>query len=189
MWREIEARLDGHDEGVIPLRRAHRRTRWWLAIAAALVIGLGIGRLSMVLAPTSPDAEAVAESTSDPASAASLYTSAYRPATLEHLGRSESLLSLVKADVSGVSGAPAIGSTARSLLTRTRLLLQTPAAREPELRTLLEDLELMLMQVVVTSETEDPREAGFVGESLEGSNLLLRLRSATTREIGPARGL
>ena len=189
MWGEIEARLGGHGDGVIPLRRARRQARWWLAIAAALVIGLGIGRLSMVLAPMGSDGDVVAESAGDPAVDASLNTVPYQLATRQHMDRSESLLSLVKADLSSGSGAPAIGLAARSLLTRTRLLMQTQAADEPAVRVLLEDLELMLMQIVVTSDTEDPREAGIVGESLESSDLLLRLRTAATREIEPARGL
>lgn len=188
MWREIEAKLGEHGDGVIQIRRANRQT-WWLAIAAALVIGLGIGRLSMVLAPAASDGDVVAEGMIGPVIDGSVNTLPYRLATRQHMGRSESLLSMVKADLSSASGMSVIGTTARSLLTRTRLLLETPAADEPDVRALLEDLELMLMQIVVTSETEDPREAGFVGESLEGSDLLLRLRTAATRDIGPARGL
>jgi hypothetical protein len=190
MWREIEARMDGRDEGVIRLDPSRRGKRWWLAIAAALVIGLGIGRLSMMVAPVGPDAEVVAETAEDPPAAARpVNPLPYQLATRDHLGRSESLLSMVRADLSSGSGAASLGTSARRLLTRTRLLLETPAADDPEVRALLQDLELMLMQVVVTSETADPAEAGIVGASLEGSDLLLRLRTAATRNIGPARGL
>lgn len=182
MWREIESRLD---------ERSHGGRRWWLAIAAALVIGLGIGRLSMVVAPVGPDAEVVVETAEDlpPASARPVNPLPYQLATRDHLSRSESLLSMVRADLSSGSSAASTGASAKRLLTRTRLLLNTPAVNDPGVRALLEDLELMLMQIVVTSETDDPREAGIVGESLEGSDLLLRLRAAATRNIGPARGL
>lgn len=189
MWREIEAKLHGHGDGVVPIRRPHRQSRWWLAIAAALVIGLGIGRLSMGLAPGGSDTEVVAEAVTEPAIDGARAPSPYSLATREHMSRSESLLSIVKADLGSASAMPGVGTSARSLLTRTRLLLQTPAAETAEVRALLEDLEFMLMQVVVITETEDPREAGFVGESLEGSDLLLRLRTAAETDMTPARGL
>jgi hypothetical protein len=109
----------------------------------------------------------------------------YATATRAHLGRSESFLTGVRVDLMAGSADTDFESWARSLLSRTRLLLASPAGRDPETRRLLEDLELMLAQVVVSAATGDPAEVRLLGEGLEDGDLLRRLRSATSEQTGP----
>lgn len=195
MWTEIQSRLES-DIPVVPInsasgRRSRGRMGWWVGIAAALAIGLGLGRLSLVSTQASDgDPVAVAEVSEHPAagrSSAQRSTLPYMLATRNHLDRAESFLTAVRSDRSNGWDDPQIGPWARSLLSRTRLLMVTPAAAAPEMRTLLEDLELMLMQIVVTADTGDPQEARIVDQGLEESDLLFRLRSATSRNIGLVR--
>lgn len=251
MWDVIAARLDAAPADVTPLRPrtgdapAERRARfpghagWWIGIAAALLIGLGLGRLTRgggsggapaiagrdastettvaaapAESPGAPDeagapagertaamptrdgetSDAAAASTPGPNPAAERPADArrgrtselpYRVATLKHLDRSESFLAMARTGLSQAEDDPGFGTWARSLLARTRLLLASPAAEEPETRRLLQDLELMLAQIVVSVETGDPDETRITGEGLEDSDLLLRLRSAA--DGGPAK--
>jgi hypothetical protein len=67
---------------------------------------------------------------------------------------------------------------ASELLTTTRLLLDSPAAADPKVRALLEDLELVLAQVAHL-ETEQGRvELELIAQALEQRDLLPRLHSA-----------
>lgn len=245
MWTRIEARL-GAD--VTPLHASKEREPrrwsipggigWWVGIAAALLIGLGLGRLSLgggdaatvVAQPEAPAGTTVAaapdETASDaaddslvpprtggeervaaapgdgrtvPATDAVTPTPGaedgtmpsrsggstagsglpYRVATQKHLDRSESFLAVARAGLEQAEDDPEFGTWARSLLSRTQLLLASPAAEEPRTRRLLQDLELMLAQIVVSVETGDPAETRIAGEGLQESDLLLRLRSAS----------
>lgn len=264
MWRAIEARLtenaaagstDSAAPDVVQLRSrdraaGHRPTRrlgWWIGIAAALVIGLGIGRLSMRSGPVDvqtaseqtsetmaemPAGETAATGPEDPEAgstdravdeapgrpearpdtadrlasgdvAAPAPTAGgqapdgasvgsgratglqYAATTRRLLDRGESFLATVQADLASGTPDPEMEVWARSLLSRTRVLMASPAAREPETRRLLQDLELMLAQIVVTTATGDPGEARILGEGLEDGNLLYRLRSAMEEDDGP----
>ena len=107
MWRAIEAQ-----------RRADRLRRpavrrwipWAAAAAAVLAIGVGIGRLSAPRAPT-PAPATVA--TAAPAPRVS--ETAYRLATVEHLGQSEAFLTLFRASVrTGGPGAAGLGHRPRA---------------------------------------------------------------------------
>lgn len=245
MWAAIEARLDGETSGeeVRDARALHlRRHAWWVGIAAALIVGLGIGRLSMGTGPagvqvasepaaepsaaetpaSGPDepvaatadrlategpgpvgengraaagdrvASGAPEARELPTDARPTDESGRRAAALRHavatrqlLDRGESLLATVQADLASGGPDPAMEAWARSLLSRTRVLMASPGASAPETRRLLEDLELMLAQIVVTTSTRDPGEARILGEGLEQGDLLYRLRLATEEEEGP----
>jgi hypothetical protein len=105
-------------------------------------------------------------------------------ATRRHLGRSESFLTSVRAELDAGDADAEVGPWARSLLVRTRLLLDSPAASDVETRRLLEDLELMLAQIAIAAEARDPEETRILDRGLDGGNLLYRLRSATDGNIG-----
>ncbi len=70
-----------------------------------------------------------------------------------------------------------LGPWAKRLLTDTRLLLDSPAGGDPELRMLLSDLELVLAQIVQLR-TGDPNDVEIIDEGLESSQLLFRLKAA-----------
>ena len=174
MWTAIEAGLGTRGQvrslDSAPGRRwaALRRPLAWSAAAAAvLVVGVGIGRLT---APT-PVAEAPAAGT-DGANASIL-----RVAAVEHLGRSETLLRMVRADGRSGHVDPAVGAWARGLLTQTRLLMDSSEDQDPAMRELLEDLELVLVQIVGVS------KAAGGDESRVREELTLALQGIEQREV------
>lgn len=270
MWAAIEGRLPAGSPGdtgggaagsagpaVLPPAPRSREPRdsrlsgglgWWIGIAAALAIGLGLGRLSqrtdaadprvaatpeasetvvaredsspageagraapegaaagdaedspradapdadrrLAAAPPEADGEAPGGAPERPAGEVggrrNVERLPYQMATREHLGRSETFLAGVRAGLEGQGAGSDYETWARSLLTRTRVLMASPAGDDPETRRLLEDLELMLAQIVVTATSGDPGEARIVGEGLEDGDLLYRLRSATENTPGP----
>ncbi|MHB1192294.1 MAG: hypothetical protein ACYC6F_04530 [Longimicrobiales bacterium] len=177
MWAAVEARLEPREARVVPLgearsRRAarlHRPLAWAAAAAAVLVVGVGIGRMTAPLAPPVAEAPAGAPEGADPG--------ILRVAAVEHLGRTEALLRMVRAD--GASGRvdPAVGMWARSLLTETRLLMDARQGQDPAMGELLEDLELVLVQIVGVTEAA----GGDQGRARE--ELTLTLDGMEQREV------
>jgi hypothetical protein len=110
---------------------------------------------------------------------------AYRLAVVEHLARTEVLLtgfrSRERAD--GRMAAPAdaeqFGRLSRELLQNTRLLLATRATDDPLLQRLLEDLELVLMQIAQYAADGGARRGDLdaINQSLDRRNVLPKLRS------------
>ena len=66
---------------------------------------------------------------------------------------------------------------ADDLLTSTRLLLDSPAAKDPVTRGLLEDLELILVQIAQLSVEPGDEDVALVTEGMEQRGLLPRLRT------------
>jgi len=189
MWDEIQAARAA--EVVKPDASTSRFPRprpWWIGIAAALVIGVALGRVSD--APDAGDTPVVAEAGSavesgtDPGagSGSQAQTDAellpYRFATTELLNRSETFLTMVRTGGAAGESADEVREWARPLLTRTRLLLGSPAATDPELRSLLDDLEIVLVQIAQLPE-DDSEERGWIDEGMDESRLLFRLRAAS----------
>jgi hypothetical protein len=72
-----------------------------------------------------------------------------------------------------------LSAWARDILSNTRLLLDSPAAADPERRRLLQDLELVLVQMVQRSPSAGAgEERSHIDRSLERTHVLPRLRSA-----------
>ena len=63
------------------------------------------------------------------------------------------------------------------MLTRTRLLMDSPAADDPAMHDLLEDLELVLMQVV-RLQHGSRTELELINRALEQRDVIPRLRTA-----------
>jgi hypothetical protein len=180
MWAAVEAALEGRAGArrtarVVPLdARRFRRgpgsrwvAAWAVAAAALLVLGIGIGRVS-VRAPTRP---ATAADVPDP--------TAMRLAAVEHLGQSESLLTLVRADARTGRLDPQVGPWARNLLAQTRLLLDAPEETDPTMRRMLEDLELVLVQIVGVTDT------GTHDAARTRTELNLALKGLDDRDLMP----
>jgi len=192
MWSDIQSRLDAGSDSMLPIGRRESRISgltWWIGIAAALAIGLGVGRMSLTPTRAGEGGAQVAAVPSGAPSQADRSSLPYVVATQGHLDDAESLLMTVKADRGSSAPEVQTGTRARTLLSRTRLLMETPAAATPEMKALLEDLELMLMQVVVMADTEDPQEARILDQGLAEGDLLLRMRSVNWTRTSPARGL
>jgi len=173
MWTTIDART----RWARPARGTSRGR--WLAVAgmaATLVLGFALGRGS--LAPsrlTSPATPGV------PAVAAASRTSAEQPfdrTTSNLLGETSVLIAALPAG-SGDAGDRRLAAQASQLLITTRLLLDSPAAADPRLRLLLEDLELVLAQVArMRAGTEGSgADLDLITEALQERELVPRIRT------------
>ncbi len=108
--------------------------------------------------------------------------SIYRFAAAQTLGQAEMLLTSFRAE-SRARGSvdPQVAEWAGDILSSTRLLLDSPAGRDPKLRGLLEDLELVLAQIVQLREvpaSARPGDADLIDHALQQRDLLPRLRTA-----------
>jgi hypothetical protein len=165
------------DPAVIPLRP--RRTvwvQWGAALAAMLLLGIGIGRISLGTDATSVPPTTTADATSS--TEAADVPASYRVAASEHLQRTEVLLTSLSVD-NGTRSTAELSGWARELLTNTRLLLASPAAEDAATRALLEDLELVLAQISAIPSEVAEQEVELIQEGIDQSDVLLRLRAAT----------
>jgi hypothetical protein len=178
MWVRIEAarRFRRPRGPALP-----RWTRWAVGLAAMLAVGIGIGRFSASWGTSSSDDQA-AVITQDPEGAASGTALAYRVAALQELGRAEVLLT----SVSTGTVDPQVAEWARDLLISTQLLLDSPAARDPRLAQLLEDVELLLVQIASSAKTIDQTELNLIQRGIEQTDVLPRLRATLPAGSTPA---
>jgi hypothetical protein len=178
MWAVIE---DAHfNAPFVSSPRGIMRRAPWLAAAATLVIGIGIGRYipsSTKIADNPPPAPMTA-SAGKPASDTSAVVDAYRDQTSHYLGQAAALLiSLPAKDASGKADAAFAGKAAELLVT-TRLLMDSPAAQDPKLRTLLEDLELVLVQIARLRGERSRADLDLIHQAVDQGDVLSRLNSA-----------
>ena len=154
------------------------RVRWivWAAGAAAmLALGVALGRRSM-----QPDTTPVVAAGAGPTEGGGAGSAAYELAAHEHLSRVETFLTVFTSDASrGALGSEDLELPARQLLRRTRMLQQSPAIGEDvALRTLLDDVEFVLLQIAALSTMRDDQELDFVEQGITERSVMLRLRSA-----------
>ena len=167
MWRRIEHAR--RHKRVIPLRPW---MAWAVAAAAVLVLGIGIGRVTMKPARQTPTPTPVALEID------SLANQAYKVAATQYLSRTETFLTAFRADGNRSANTARLARQARDLLTTTQLMLNSPAARDPRLHSLLEDLELVLMQISLLNPLEDDHDRDLITQGMNQSNVLPKLRSA-----------
>ena len=154
----------------------------WLAAAAALVIGVGIGYY-VPLGKNSPAnvasvPVAVSGQALPPGADTSAVGDAYRDQTSHYLGQAAALLiSLPAKDASGQADKAFAGKAA-DLLVTTRLLIDSPAAQDPKLRSLLEDLELVLVQIARLRTERNKGDLDLIHQAVEQGDVLSRLNSA-----------
>jgi hypothetical protein len=109
---------------------------------------------------------------------------AYTVATAQHLTAAEALLTAFKGDLSQGRMDSEISSWGKDLLSNTRLLLDSPAARDPSRRKLLQDLELVLVQIVQLSPGAPARDRDLIKGALTDDQVLTRLRTAIPHQKG-----
>ena len=152
-----------------------KRPRVWvpIAIAATLIIGIGLGRLWI---PIGTSVKGRIATTPDPSVTGNKEDLFARYAAEQTLGQAEVLLTQFRADAAGGTPAATSPADARKLLLATRLLLDSPSLTEPRLRGLLEDLELVLAQIAAGSAQKEDRDV--ITDGLERRDVLPRLRAA-----------
>ncbi len=183
MWTEIERRAEPVVAQPVRTTRFSQRTTW-LAIAATLVIGVVLGRASMMIgrgaAPINAVVPAVAATNTHPDSVASLAGNPYGAETSRYLDQTAALLISLPAEVNGTRANTQFVGRAGDLLTTTRLLLDSPAADDPSMHNLLEDLELVLAQVVRLQNNHSRIELDLINRALEQRDVIPRLRTAVS---------
>lgn len=199
-WLKDAARTTYHAPGPTPrdqmfkrieAARRHKQVieirpwmRWALAAAAVLVLGIGIGRLSV---KTPPPGVAVVPHSAVADSIDMLANQAYQIAATQYLSRTETFLTAFRADANRSANTARLARQARDLLTTTQLMLDSPAARDPRLRSLLEDLELVLMQISLLNPLENDHDRDLITQGMNQSNVLPKLRSAIPAGPVPVR--
>ena len=178
MWARIHAaRRTRH---VLELRPW---MRWVVAAAAVLILGIGIGRWTARQQRTGDAPTAVA--TIDSAES----DVAYQVAATQYLSRTEAFLTSFRDDLgtNHVANGARLAQQARDLLTTTRLMLDSPAAKDQRMRSLLEDLELVLVQISQFGAARNGRDADLITQGMTQSNVLPKLRSAIPAGPVPVR--
>jgi len=178
MWKRIEE-ARRHKQVVV----IRPWLRWALAAAAVLVLGIGIGRVSVV--KEQHTANAPTQAVQDTIDA--LANKAYQIAATQYLSRTETFLTAFRADANRSANTARLARQARDLLSTTQLMLDSPAAKDPRLRSLLEDLELVLMQISLLNPLEDGRDRDLITQGMNQSNVLPKLRSAIPAGPVPVR--
>ena len=182
MWAKIaETRRAGGTapEAAAPQVIPIRRWRWsGLAAAAAvlLALGIGIGRVSV-----DPDDTGWEARSAD--------APAYRYAAQEHLGQSEAFLTLFRASLRQDGDHRLAAASARQLLASNRLLLDSPAAGDPAIRLLLEDLELVLAEIAQLSPSSRAEDLELIRDGIEQGDVMPRLRTAVPAGSAPTQGV
>ena len=180
MWRRIRANLDARGSTpVVPITRARLRSRpgaviaaWVTGIAALLALGVGIGRFTAGDGSRTPTPAVPA--------GASAPTVALSAATVEHLSQAATFLTTFRSD----PDEGTFDAQARALLTTTRLLLDTPAGRDPRLQSVLNDLEFILAQIIQIP-ADRPEDRDLITDGLETRRLMPRLRTAIPPGASP----
>jgi hypothetical protein len=185
LWTRIQLRraaepsaAPGDPPGARVAARSPRFLVWGAGIAALLALGVGIGRLSVhVRPPLRADATPVA-------AAPARDDAAYRLAAAEHLGQAEAFLTLFRASVREGHRERLAPAAARQLLATNRLLLDSPAATDPRLRFLLQDLELVLAEIAQLAPERRHEDLKLITDGLDRDGMLVRLRAAVPAGTG-----
>ena len=213
MWRRIEA-----ERRVRRFAAPTQRRTWWLtatALAATLLLGIAIGTRmqrangrpgtlpptvamgpSSTPAPSAPTATPAGSPAPTPVAGRAPTPNAtgsvtFDAAAADHLGRAEALLTTFNTESARGTIDPQIGAWAGDLLTETRLLLDSPRARDPHTRKLLSDLEVVLAQIAQLKSQPDsrPDELEIIEQAVRSQNMMTRLRDATPPgNVAPASG-
>ena len=156
----------------------------WLAAAAALLVGIGIGRY-MPTRSAGPTPESTlgsrppASSTQLPLYDTSAVADAYRDQTNQYLGQAAALLISLPAKAGTQQADATFANKAADLLVTTRLLIDSPAAtQDPKLRSLLEDLELVLVQIARLRGERNKGDLDLIHQAVEQGDVISRLNSA-----------
>lgn len=169
---------------------ASRRMPAWRTIgmvaAASLTIGVLAGRLTVPRA-VAPEMASAAPAAATPLAMTTPVVNRADPGdrlTEELLGRTALLLASLPRDASAKRGDPRLSEQAGRLLSTTRLLLDSPSAARPQMRALLQDLELVLVQVAQLRAPRASDDLTIIKEAVEERALVPRIRSAVADLAG-----
>jgi len=102
----------------------------------------------------------------------------YRVAAMQHLLTTEALLVSLRSDVRAGRRDTTIAGWAGELLGTTRMLMDSPAGRDPQLKQLLEDLELVLAQISrLPGARGEAADLGLIDDAVRHRQIMTRLRA------------
>ena len=145
------------------------------------------GRPSTPGAIATPSAIATTRPTSpvgapNAAYADSAPTRLYRLAAVQTLTQAEAVLTAYRSTdlaTRNPAAAKQLSQWGREVLSSTRLLLDSPAGDDPQLRALLDDVELVLVQIIrLSGSTLDATERALIDGAMRDHDLLPRIRTA-----------
>ena len=176
LWKRLEADV-ADAVGASHAARPRRRVLLLASagLAAALVLGIGIGRWTTprtASAPRPPVRMAVRDD--------SVRRAVHLRATLyDHLDRMEVFLTETRADLRAGRSDADRAERSRELLARTRLLLRSRESQSPAVARLLEDLELLLAEIATLPDSGRRRSADseLLEETLTRNDIIPRIRT------------
>ena len=188
MWDSIEGTLNEsrveeriYTRPFLVPQRKHWMTSSWVRMAAILVLGIAVGRASVSLLST-PAAPVVAAAPETPAVLVEDEVRHF-DYTHDYLGATAALLISLPEKLRADRPDPEFVSRADDLLAQTRRLLESPAAADPTLRMLFEDLEVVLIQVVRLQSEPNSTKKDLLKQALEQRDVMPRLRNAVADHI------
>ena len=173
MWQRIAA-ARRRPPRTIEFRRIVRVA---LPMAAVLALAFAMGRWSADGdSAATGSALATVGPVGDSAETSSLV---YRAAATRHLQSAGTYFADFREAALRDGASPAAGAT-RELLVSNRLLLSSPAAEDPQLRNLLEDVELLLVQIAQLPAEGVRADPSLITDGLDAVDLLTRIRAEVT---------
>lgn len=168
IWQAVEAKAFAAPEWRAATGRTWRIAG--MAAAASLFIGVLAGRWSAGAPGNAQAAVAVAppRTVSGP----------YQQATEDVLGRAAVLIAALRTtDARGAVNGQ-LTTQATRLLGSTRLLIDSPAAADPRMRSLLLDLELTLAQIARIEPSRGEADLSLINDAVAERDIVPRIRSA-----------
>ncbi len=150
------------------------------SLAAVLVIGVAVGRMT-----ATPEAPLVVEVIADdpPLDNFAVRKRINRLATVDLFARADFLLTDFKTQSCAQQDASPSPEWAAGMLLQTRLLMDTSVGRDPEMKTLFEELELVLAQIVGLSRDDCARDMAWIQQGLQENSTLERLRLMSSNDV------
>ena len=174
MWAGIDA-VRAHRRGERDLEgTSHPWVRWAAGIAALLLFGIGIGRIT---APgtVDPEVRVVASAYGDDDLKDDLI---FRVVATEYLARTDAFLALFRTEARAGTADAEVAGWARDLLSMARLMMDSPVTEDPNVRELFEDLESILVQITLYASNQSTEELELIEQGLEERSVQLRLQAA-----------
>jgi hypothetical protein len=112
---------------------------------------------------------------------------AFSVAAERHFAQAETFLTLFRASVREGKDESLAPATARELLVSNRLLMDSPAADDPRVSRLLDDIELVRAQIAQLPVEGKQADAEIITDGLEAGGILTRIRTEVTS--GPVAAL
>lgn len=171
---DVERALTGKKSFTLPRRRIATWTMIGVGIAATLVIGIGVGRWT---APSPVTRQVAIQPPSVIVEDSAARIAHVRSTAIEHLADAEVFLTAVRADMKSGRSEADRAERSRELLVRTRLLLGSTTNATPNVKRLLEDLELLLAEIAAMPQSRSPLDQKLLDESMREGNIIPRIRA------------